>query len=101
MVVDSILHGSSQVLNILGGDASHRYSAILEQVNAILVDKHFTLLRSHASVAKHANLVSYMVPSAFDLHVLQMVPQQLPHLQYPASHLLEFLFPLSLVGRVG
>lgn len=101
MVIDSILHGSSQVLNILGGNASHRYSAILKQIDTILINKHFTLLRSHASITKHSNLVSNMIPSAFDLHILQMMPQQLPHLQYPACHLLEFLLPFSLINRIG
>lgn len=65
-VSNRIFDSLSDIVHVLAVHTRHRYSAILHQVNVMLLDQVLShLLLVQASVREHADLVSDVVPCAY------------------------------------
>ena len=57
-------HGLSQMANISWGDSGDGNSAVLGEINAVVLRNLLNLLRGHPSEGEHSNLVGDMFPVA-------------------------------------
>ena len=55
-------HGFSQLANISGGDSSDGNSAVLGEVNTVVLRDLRHLVRRHPSEGKHSNLIGDVFP---------------------------------------
>merc|ERR1719400_172541 len=100
-LLGDVMHGFRQVTNIARGDTSHGNSAILSEVDGVVLDDVAHLLSGHASEAEHSNLVSDVLPVVRAALLGKSFPQGCPHTDDPVCHCLYVLHPLLPQGRVG
>jgi len=67
---DDLVQAFSKVSNVLGIQASHRYSSVRGEVDVSLIDQSLALFRINTSEAEHANLINDVVPITGSLEFL-------------------------------
>lgn len=91
------MDGLGEVLDVLGRDTGDRDTAILGEVDVVLVLHLLDLLGGQASVAEHADLVGDVVPVELGLVVVDEVALELgAHGDDAIGHQLDLLEPLGI-----
>lgn len=91
------MDGLGEVLDVLGRDTGDRDTAILGEVDVVLVLHLLNLLGGQAGVAEHADLVGDVVPVALGLVVVdKMVLELGAHGDDAVGHQLDLLEPLGV-----
>lgn len=83
-----------QIAHILRGNARHRNTAVLREVNAELLRQTLALLLIHARETEHADLVGNVRPVARRAQLLQVVAQRGAHGDDTIGHQLHVTEPL-------
>lgn len=74
-LLDGCLDGLCDVAHVLGVDSGHADSASPQHVDVILLYQDIASLLAQSCVGEHADLISYVVPSASSSDPLQLASQ--------------------------
>lgn len=69
-------------------------------MNVVLIDQMDALRLGEASVGEHADLVRYVLPTAWSLQLLQTSSQLSPHCDHSLSYAFQLSLPLLELGVV-
>lgn len=89
-----LIHRLGNILDIPRIRPRHTDPPILRHVNMRILADLQHLLLAQARETEHPNLLRDMLPAAFlPVQLLELAPQRFPHVDDPATHRAEILFP--------
>lgn len=101
LVLGDLGDGVGEVLDSGRGDTSHGNATVASHVDVVLGGKFVALLRSKSRVAEHTNLLSDVRPIASGAGSLEVLNEELAHLDDTIRHNLNVLAPLRSEIRVS
>lgn len=88
------------MVNVGGGDASNGDTAVLGQVDGVLLGQLLDLIGLETGKGEHANLVGDVRPVLLGAELLELSAEELAHGDDAVGHLLDLTLPLVVQRRV-
>lgn len=85
VVGNNILNALSDVVDVLGGDATDGDSTVLSHVNAVFLHHSLALFHGQASEGEHANLGRDVRPVTLDGLLLNGSAESFPHIVHASA----------------
>lgn len=96
VLTNNLVDPASNVLDIVGSQASHRDTRVGSEVDVTLFEQSLALVGVEAEEGKHADLLEDVIPVAWCLELLcEQIEEALTHGDDAACHFLDVLLPLG------
>lgn len=92
---NNLIHRLREIIHIVRIQPRHRNAPILRHIHVRHLSQLQHLFLAQARETEHANLLRDMLPATRRAHLLQLLPQRLPHIFYPPAHCPQVRLPFG------